>query len=332
MLYAIVRDVKWSPASPPGVSNGLLINAAVLVYAGNFNGALMINIRKIGHATFETPDLQKAIDYYTLVNGLTLVAREKGRAYLATKTGLLSIQLEQGQRAHCTRLSFELAPDADFAEIRKQLSSEQIASEDCRERSPGIPKMLTFSDPKGTIIELYSEWSYVGTQRESVGVGPLKLGHVAFFVSDPNAIAQFYQRILGFRVSDWIEDFFVFLRCNPDHHSINFLKGDTVRMHHIAFELKDVSHISNACDLLARSKIPLVWGPLQFGPGHNIATFHRDQDGQLIEFYVELDQLKDETLGYFDPRPWHRDKPQRPKTWNRKDDPIWGPPPPANFM
>jgi catechol 2,3-dioxygenase-like lactoylglutathione lyase family enzyme len=292
----------------------------------------VIEVRKIGHATFETPDLEKAIAYYTLVNGLTLAGKDKGRAFLASKTGLLTVQLEQGQQARCTRLSFELAPDADFTAIRKQLFDEGIACEERRESSLGIPKLLSFSDPKGTVIELYSEWSYVGAQRDCVGIGPLKLGHVAFFVPDPNSIAQFYQRVLGFRVSDWLEDFFVFLRCNPDHHSINFLRGDRVRMHHIAFELRDVAHIANACDLLAASKIPLVWGPLRFGPGHNIAAFHRDHDGQLVEFYTELDQMKDETLGYFDPRPWHRDKPQRPKRWRLQDDPTWGPPPPADFM
>ena len=35
----------------------------------------------------------------------------------------------------------------------------------------------------------------------------------------------------------------------------------------------------------------------------------------LIELFTELDQMKDESLGYFDPRPWHEDTPQRPKAW-----------------
>src|SRR2546421_3643990 len=41
-------------------------------------------------------------------------------------------------------------------------------------------------------------------------------GHLAFCVSDPKAFADFYTRVLGFRLSDWIEDWFVFLRCGPD--------------------------------------------------------------------------------------------------------------------
>ena len=298
----------------------------------DIDGVAMIKIKKIAHATFETAELERAIDYYTQVNGLVLAEREKHRAFLATKTGLLAVQLEQASHARCARLSFELAPGADLTAIRRHLSNEGIGSDEHRGSAPGIPKALSFLDPNGTVIELFSEWSYVGGWRDGVGIGPLKLGHVAFFVPDPKFIAEFYQRVLGFKISDWIEDFFVFMRCNPDHHSVNFVRGDKVRMHHVAFELKDVAHISNSCDLLARHKLPLVWGPLRFGPGHNVAAFHRNQDNQLIEFYAELDQMKDEELGYFDPRPWHRDKPQRPKIWSRHDDPIWGSPPPDNFM
>ena len=38
-------------------------------------------------------------------------------------------------------------------------------------------------------------------------------------------------------------------------------------------------------------------------------------DKVRVEFFCEMDQMKDETLGYFDPRPWHQDRPQRPKVW-----------------
>jgi hypothetical protein len=42
--------------------------------------------------------------------------------------------------------------------------------------------------------------------------------------------------------------------------------------------------------------------------------------------------MKDESLGYFDPRPWHRDRPQRPKVWKRGESPIWGLPPHPDFL
>ena len=109
--------------------------------------------------------------------------------------------------------------------------------------------------------------------------------------------------------------------------------GNAPVMHHIAFEVRDFSHLQNACDVLGQKKIPINWGPARLGPGHNVAVFHRNHDDWRVEFYAELDQMKDEELGYWDPRPWHRDQPQRPKVWDSYDVAfIWGLPPSADFM
>ena len=75
----------------------------------------MIKARRIGHATFETPDLEKTIDYYAEFMGLIAAEREKDRAFLMTKIGQLVIALHKADRAHCVRLSFEVAPNSDFS-------------------------------------------------------------------------------------------------------------------------------------------------------------------------------------------------------------------------
>jgi catechol 2,3-dioxygenase-like lactoylglutathione lyase family enzyme len=293
----------------------------------------MITPRRVGHATFETPDLDKALAYYTEVNGLVLSSRDKDRAYLASKTGLLTLALEKGREEGLRRISFEVSPKADVADMAKKLSADGIKSELRSDPVPGIGKVLAFNDPKGTTIELFQEWKYLGAHHQCFGAGPLKLGHIAYVVEDPQAMADFYCRVLGFRVSDWIEDFFVFLRCNPDHHTVNFIRGTKPKMHHIAFEMKDFAHMQHACELLGVRKIPINWGPVRHGPGHNVAIYHRNFDDQNVEFYIELDQMKDEELGYFDPRPWHHDTPQRPKVWDRKIAPnLWGPLPMPDFM
>jgi catechol 2,3-dioxygenase-like lactoylglutathione lyase family enzyme len=47
----------------------------------------MVQVKRIGHATLTTPDLERQLDYYTRVVGLSTVAEEKSRAILATKAG-----------------------------------------------------------------------------------------------------------------------------------------------------------------------------------------------------------------------------------------------------
>ena len=99
-----------------------------------------------------------------------------------------------------------------------------------------------------------------------------------------------------------------------------------------AFEVKDFAQIQNACELFGQKSIPIIWGPLRHGPGHNVSTYHHNPDQHVVEFYIELDQMKDETLGYFEPRPWHHDLPQRPKVWRGKNSrSVWGPPPTEEY-
>jgi catechol 2,3-dioxygenase-like lactoylglutathione lyase family enzyme len=293
----------------------------------------MIQARRIGHAAFDTPDLAKAIDYYTQVHGLVLASRERNKAYLATRIGQLAVELDQADTAGCKKISFEVAPSSDFSRLSRDLAQEGIQSDLRNDPLPGIPQVLTFRDPKGTAIEIFKDWNYLGAHHQVLGVGPFKLGHVAFVVQDAKLMAEFYRKILGFRVSDWVEDFFVFMRCGPDHHTVNFLTGDSVRLHHVAFEVKDFAQIQTGCELFGEKGIPIIWGPLRHGPGHNVSTYHRNCDDQVMEFYIELDQMKDEELGYFEPRPWHHDLPQRPKVWSRDKAPtIWGPPPTADYL
>jgi catechol 2,3-dioxygenase-like lactoylglutathione lyase family enzyme len=123
--------------------------------------------------------------------------------------------------------------------------------------------------------------------------------------------------VLGFRVSDWRDTTFAFLRCNTDHHSVNFVVDPVPQLHHIAFEVKDWPEIHRSCDFLAQNGIRLVWGPGRHIIGHNVAAYHRNSDDVRVELFCEMDQMKDEALGYFDPRPWHQDRPQRPKVWDK---------------
>src|SRR6266852_5178450 len=204
----------------------------------------MIKPRRIGHVTFETPDLEKAIAYYEKFMGLVVAERDKDRAFLMTKIGQLVIALNKADRAHCIKLAFEVAPNSDFGELAKELGKDGVRSELRNDAVPGMGQVLSFKDDKGTTIELFKEWNYLGKHEQVAGIGPLKLGHVAF-----------YEKVLGFRVSDWIGDFFCFMRCNPDHHTVNFFTGPTPKLHHIAFELKDFMHLQNPCEVMGQKQI-----------------------------------------------------------------------------
>ena len=293
----------------------------------------MIQAERLGHATIETTDFQKNLDYFVKVNGFVVAYQDARSAHLATKLGQLTMTLVQSDINDCTRLSFEVAPDTDFAAAKKFLDGEGIKNELRKDPFPGTPECLTLVDPKGTHIDLFKKWDFLTGNQTVAGIGPLKVGHIAFFCPDVQGMVKWYERVLGFRVSDWLGDFFVFMRCNPDHHTVNFFRGSRPKLHHMAFELKDFAHVQDSCEQLSMHRIPLGWGPLRHGPGHNIATYHRYPDDHVIEYYCELDQMKNEALGYFEPRPWHTDRPQRPRVWDPANLTTgWGTPPSPAHM
>src|SRR4051794_1063303 len=154
----------------------------------------MIKARRLAHATFEVDDLEAEIAYYEEVIGLTPVSREAGRAFLATEVGQVAIVLNQGSDAQCTTLAFEIAAEAGLAEVAHRLSQQGIACETVSDPAPGIRDALTFTDAKGTAIELFSTWDFVDGEGAPGGVNPVKLGHLAFMVPDPKATADYYER------------------------------------------------------------------------------------------------------------------------------------------
>ncbi|ATL88269.1 VOC family protein [Streptomyces malaysiensis] len=287
-----------------------------------------VNVSKVGYVGFETPDLDRLVDYYTNVLDFALVEKSADQAYLTTTFDHHSVVLERAETKRARSfVGYQIEEDLDSAERRLRDSGYEV-----RRRSdiaPSTPDVLIVAEPmSGTPLHLYDAQSGTGATGYTP-LRPTKLGHVAAFTPDLKRQQSFYQDLLGFKWSDTVADFFVFLRCNTDHHAANFMASTKYSgMHHVAYETRDLDHLQSLLDHLASRDTRLEWGPGRHGPGHNVFTYHRDPDGNNIELFTQLDQMADEALGYFEPRPWHQDFPQRPKTWEADIAAInsWGGP------
>ena len=236
-----------------------------------------------------------------------------------------SVVLCTGTQAQCVGVGFQLGLDDDLGAFERQVQGLGVKTQRKKDPDPSISEMLSFEDPKGTLIEVFKREAFSGQRYPVKGIVPHKLGHVAFHVTDVKHVTKFYCDVLGFRESDWMADFFSFLRCGPDHHTINLMQTGSNRHFHTAFELRDWGHLQTACDYLSLNGYKLLWGPGRHGIGHNLFAYHRSPAGLITETFAELDRMNEE-LGYFEPRPWHRDNPQKPKVWPK--DPaasnLWG--------
>ena len=52
--------------------------------------------------------------------------------------------------------------------------------------------MVTFKDPKGTTLEIFSDCTFAPDDKTFAGVMPLKLGHIAYTCSDVQGLVSFY--------------------------------------------------------------------------------------------------------------------------------------------
>jgi catechol-2,3-dioxygenase len=290
----------------------------------------MIQCKRLGYAVMTSSDPEGQVAYYTDVIGLVVSQKSNSRIVLATQQGLEAIVLMKAEQAGLSGIGFEISPALSLEEAKADLARSGIAAEMRDGAVPTAGRVLAFRDPKGTEIELFHGIGFADVVGDGRGVGTLKLGHVAYNVPDAAGVSDFYIAHLGFKKADWMGQRQFFLRCSSDHHTVNFFRGEQ-QLHHIAFEVKDFSELVRSVDHLVQKGLLLSWGPARHTIGHNCAAYHINHDGIKIELYAEMDQMHDEELGYYDPKPWHEDKPQRPKDWdnipapgNKWRDPAFG--------
>jgi catechol 2,3-dioxygenase-like lactoylglutathione lyase family enzyme len=133
----------------------------------------VINVRRLGHATLTTPDIDRQIAYYTEVVGLALVERSKDCAFLACKLGLEAIALEPGPGNALSRIAFQVAPGTDLADVSRALAKDGVTCERRKGISPGVAEAVVFTDPKGTQVEIFSDYAFARDDGRTAGIMPL---------------------------------------------------------------------------------------------------------------------------------------------------------------
>jgi catechol-2,3-dioxygenase len=281
-------------------------------------GFRLLKVFKLGYVNLATQDLNSMLSYYEKVIGLSLVYRgENDSAYLSTSVDHHNIILTPSHITGIQSIGFQLRSDISLKEAAIELNQNGIKTELKSDAQPGVPELLEFKDEDDYIIQLYSSMEIAAPGFKQTGVVPNKLGHLSLLVKDAKRSVEFY-KMLGFKSTDWIEDFFGFMTCNRDHHVLNFITSIKQGMHHMAFELRDYSHHIQSLDILGKNNIPILWGPSRHGAGHNIAAYHHDPEKNLVELFTDPDVYIEE-LDMFEPRPWHENFPQKPKVWSAEE-------------
>ncbi len=156
-----------------------------------------------------------------------------------------------------------------------------------------------------------------------MGAAAMQLGgvhHVSALSANIARTLDFYTRVLGMRITDWLGEGGVWLHVNGDHHVMALIDKGYAHLHHVAFDVVDIGQMRAALDHLGRHGRWLGWGPTRHGVGGNIASYVRIVEEEcFVELYCDMEQLEPE----HEPRRWPDD---------RFSSNTWGPLPPRSYF
>jgi catechol-2,3-dioxygenase len=280
-----------------------------------------IGLLRLAHVALITPDPERLAAYYEANVGLVRCAADEDAVMLTTDLHHHCLELHAGGTPALDHVAFEVR-DVQRAGAALEANGDLHVHPSA---SPGYKESVSFADPEGNEIRLVS-----GTSSSDViapgdrTFRPRKIGHIGVRGADLQTLCTFYTDVVGFRLSDWIGEQVVFLRCNPDHHALVFVAepAEGSSMHHVAFEVESWEGFAREADILAGNGIPVGWGPGRHAPSQNYFMYFDDSDGNRIEWMAGVRQITDDE-GH---RPVVFD-PARPTSWN-----VWGVMPPPHFL
>ena len=290
----------------------------------------MIRYNKLGYVALGVTDLEKSIAYYQDIVGLQLNAEEDGMAYFSCSDDHHNLVLYKNATPGLQRIAWEVESDAELDRAAAHLKSHGIAvyelpPSDCAALHQH--RTLRFEEPNaGICCELYSQQHKRGSNYQATVSKIARLGHVVVSFPDWPAAVTFFQDVMNFKPSDFVDGFVAFMRCfpNPYHHTFGIgnakLGGGKACLHHVNFMVTDMDDIGRALNRMPKNDVPVVFGPGRHPPSGSIFYYFLDPDGMTVEYSYGMEEFPEQG-------------PRKPRVLEPHPDSVdyWGGMPKENF-
>jgi catechol 2,3-dioxygenase-like lactoylglutathione lyase family enzyme len=262
-------------------------------------------ITHLRHVDLAVPDYDKQLEFYTSTWGLTPEHTDDGIAFLAAEGSpeQYSVRLRRAAEKRLDLISFGAANQVDVDTMAERLGTDgvQLVTEPDALQTPGGGYGFRFFDNEGRTIEVSSDVEVRRHRRIEEGESiPVKLSHVVINSPDPEQTVAFYDRHLGFALSDTLHsphlgEVMWFMRTNAYHHSMAIARCPHVSLHHASFEMRGIDEYMRGTGRLLRAGVQKVWGPGRHMAGNNTFSYFLDPHGNTVEYTTELEELDEDT-------------------------------------
>lgn len=256
-------------------------------------------ILRVHHATLRARDVAEARERWARLHGLTQAGEGPGgSALLRCAYEDFCLELRAGDEPGVEHVAYELRSGVDLAGAAARIAraGEETEEVDVPVRGRG----LRLRDPDGNAIVLVERVipedrkpAVARFTDELPAYHPRRLQHFNYLTADAGRSAEWYERVLGLGVSDWIGDGAVWMHADRDHHIVAFLDKGYEHIHHLAFELTDWGEMRVALDHLAQHGRPIAWGPGRHTMAQNLFAYCRMVEEELfVELFCDMEQLE----------------------------------------
>lgn len=258
-----------------------------------------VSVTDLHYVALAVPDFDAERKFFGGTWGLQEVAEKDGKVYFAAAGSPhpYVLRLRQDSEKKTDLIGFSAASKADVDAIYAQAlahGAKSIAAPGPAE-TPAGGYAARFFDIDGHALEVICEVKQREFRTVEAGEAiPTGLSHVVLHSPDVPKLAKFYEDALGFKLSDWIAQFMVFLRCNPAHHRLAILRGPAA-LNHIAFSVNGIDDLMRGLARLTGDGVKLFWGPGRHTAGNNTFSYYNTPNGNAVEYTSDLEDIDDAT-------------------------------------
>jgi len=293
----------------------------------------MSDVLQLGYLGFEVSAPHAWQDFATEILGLSIGDRfENGGFTLRMDRYPQRFFVEPGAADDVSVIGWQVTDCAALLAAAKRIAALGIevtsgTAGEAAHRKVGA--LVKYRDPAGIASELFCDPSYAPAPACSPLLhsrfiaNELGLGHVVVSAADQAASIDFYQKALGFRLSDEIRcEYFghkvdiAFFHINKRHHSLAIGQQQQKRIHHFMIEVGSIDDVGLCFDRALRAGVPIM------------QTLGRHPNDRMFSFYAKTPSGFQFEFGHggreVELSDW------QPTTYDRISD--WGHHPPIAFV
>ncbi|EKF22152.1 iron-dependent extradiol dioxygenase [Mycolicibacterium hassiacum DSM 44199] len=258
-----------------------------------------MSIRSLGYLRIEATDVAAWREYGLKVLGMVEgKGPTEGALYLRMDEFPARLVIVPGERDRLLESGWECANAEDLQDVRNRLDAagvpykEGTAAELADRR---VVELIRFQDPSGNTLEAFHTVALehrrvVSPYGHRFVTGEQGMGHVVLTTRDDAESLRFYRDVLGFHLRDsmrlppqlvgrpadgepaWLR----FFGCNPRHHSLAFMPGETPSgIVHLMVEVENSDDVGLCLDRALRRNVPMS------------ATLGRHVNDKMLSFYMK---------------------------------------------